>query len=170
MNLEVKYYAETDMVVITAGERVRSVSDLRNDGTVNVSYAEEDNEKTVTRVESFDISRNYLPLGARRGYDAATDTLTLGERPVDGYRVVGSGEFIGYWEWAKVEEQWEMAALDIRNASKHLRVQAPEGGERDHTSQAEAGFRQAQGNPVALCPGQTGEVSQPPLHWRGPVF
>ncbi len=120
MNLEVEYYAETDSVVIATGIRGRSGSDLRNDGNVILTYAGE-GKKTITKVEVFDISLDYLPLAPERGYDAETDTLTLGEKPVGDYLVVESGEFVGYLQRDPGRDWYEMLAVDIRNASKHLK-------------------------------------------------
>ncbi len=120
MKLEVKYYPETDSVVIATGERGGSGRDLRNDGNVILTYARE-GKKTIAMVEVFSISLGYLPLAPERGYDAATDTLTLGEKPVGDYLTEESGEFVSYLQPDPGRDWYEVRGLDIRNASKHLK-------------------------------------------------
>ncbi len=120
MNLEVNYYAETDSVIIATGERGGSGCDLRDDGNVILTYARED-KKTIAMVEVLYISLDYLPLAPERGYDATTDTLTLGEKPVGDYLVEESGEFVSYLQPDPGMDWYEVRALDIRNASKHLK-------------------------------------------------
>ncbi len=118
--MKVKYYAESDSVIIDTEKGGVVGSDLRDYRSIILSYADEECE-IITSVEVFGVTKRCLPLAVEHGYDAESDTLTLGEKPVSDFRVVDSGEFVGYLEWAEVEEQWEMAAVDLRHASKHLK-------------------------------------------------
>ena len=63
---------------------------------------------------------DFLPLGAERGYDANTDTLTLGHKPDANYRVVENGDFAGYWQECDGGRYWDVVAVDLRRASVHL--------------------------------------------------
>ncbi len=76
-------------------------------------------DKTVTMVEIFGVTvGNVLPLSVEHGYDAETDTLTLGDKPVADCHIEESDEFIAYFQCD--EGIWQPSAVDIRNASKHL--------------------------------------------------
>ena len=66
-----------------------------------------------------DVSR-FLPLSAERGYDADTDTLTLGDKPDADYRVVDNGDFVSYRQWFDDGSEWDVVAVDLRRASVHL--------------------------------------------------
>ena len=61
-------------------------------------------------------------MSAERGYDAATDTLTLGDKPDAGadYRVVDNGDFVSYRQWFDDGSGWDIVAVDLRQASIHL--------------------------------------------------
>ena len=116
----VMYFPQTDSISLHSGENGEGEGDwLLNDHRVTLSFTGEQNGP-VNGVEVFDITGRYLPLAPERGYDAATDTLTLCKKPHGNHRVVENGEFVLYilpdnredWEWP--------VALDIRNASKHL--------------------------------------------------
>ena len=61
----------------------------------------------------------FLPLDPARGYDPDTDTLTFGKRPEAGYRVVDNGDFVSYRHLYDDGGE-EIAAFDLRQASKHL--------------------------------------------------
>ena len=78
-----------------------------------------DESDEVTALEIIGASA-YLPLG-RRGYDAATDTLTLGT--VDNPKhVTRSENIVTYWQPDEYEPetQLEPAGIAIRQASEHL--------------------------------------------------
>ena len=117
--MQVKYFEETDSVIIEApGEYKRgSGGSLRDDLDVTVGYASPDSDEVVD-VDIFGVS-HFLPLRAERGYDAATDTLTLGDKPAAGYRTVESGDFVSYLQWEE-GGYWDLVALDLRQASRHL--------------------------------------------------
>ncbi len=118
--MRVTYYPETDSMVISASQKEAEAGIMGDKSSIVLSFAEEQGG-TVTAVDVFGVTGYHLPLAPERGYDAATDTLTLGERPVGDCRVVDSGEFVTYLQPDPTEpERYEEVALDIRNASKHL--------------------------------------------------
>ena len=122
--MQVKYYADTDSVRLVAGAKNgRGGGDsLRDDFDVVVEYADRNGEDVVA-VDVFNVGW-YLPLRADRGYDAETDTLTLGDKPGNGAdcRVVANGDFVSYRERFELNggSVWNIVALDLRQASRHL--------------------------------------------------
>ncbi len=120
--MKVKYFDDTDSIIIASGVRGRGGSgDLRDNTSIILTYADKwDIDKTVTMVEIFGVTvGNVLPLAAEHGYDAESDTLTLGDKPVADFHVAESDEFIAYFQTDEDGDQWAVA-VDIRNASKHL--------------------------------------------------
>lgn len=93
--MRVKYYADTDSVRLVAdAKNGRGGGDsLRDDFDVVVEYADRNSEDVVA-VDVFNVSW-YLPLRADRGYDAETDTLTLGDKPGNGVVRIFRQEFKG---------------------------------------------------------------------------
>ena len=116
--MKVKYYAEDDALIIIANGRGRSGGTLRDDFRVILDFVDEGSED-ITRMDILDIGR-FLPLGANRGYDANTDTLTLGDKPDADYRVVDNGDFVSYQQWFDDGSEWDVVAVDLRQASVHL--------------------------------------------------
>ena len=116
--MKVKYYAEDDALLIIANEQGRSGGTLRDDFRVILDFVDEGSED-VTRIDILDVSR-FLPLDAERGYDADSDTLTLGDKPFTDYRVVDNGDFVSYRQWFDDGSEWDVVALDLRRASAHL--------------------------------------------------
>ena len=118
--MRVKYFKQTDSVIIEApGEYARgSGGSLRDDLDVNVGYASLGSDEVVD-VDIFGVS-DFLPLRPERGYDPETDTLTLGEKPAANYRIVESGDFVSYRQWIEDGGYWDLVALDLRQASRHL--------------------------------------------------
>ena len=118
--MQAKYYAEDDALVISGTQRGRSGAALRDDFGVILDLADEDSED-VTRIDILNVSW-FLPLGAERGYDADTDTLTLGDKPdADAdYRVVNNGDFVSYRQWFDDGSQWDVVALELHQASRYL--------------------------------------------------
>lgn len=59
-------------------------------------------------------------LDLRQGYDAKTDTLSIGETSAP--YVVDGGVFVGYWTLSDQEEDGigELVGVEIRDASVHL--------------------------------------------------
>ena len=118
--MRVRYYAEDDALIIIANPLGRSGGTLRDDFGVILDFMDEGSED-VTRIDILNVSW-FLPLSAERGYDADTDTLTLGDKPdADAdYRVVNNGDFVSYRQWFDDGSQWDVVALDLRQASKYL--------------------------------------------------
>ena len=116
--MEVKYYPEEDVVLIIKSHGGRSGGTLRDDFGVIFTFEDVGNEN-ITRVDIHDVSY-CLPLEAERGYDADTDTLTLGDKPTADYRVVDNGDFVSYRQWFDDGSEWDVVALDLRQASVHL--------------------------------------------------
>ena len=116
--MPVKYYAEDDALIIIANQGGLSGGTLRDDFRVILDFADESSDD-VTRIDIIDVSR-FLPLSAERGYDADTDTLTLGDKPDADYRVVDNGDFVSYRQWFDDGSEWDVVAVDLRRASVHL--------------------------------------------------
>ena len=118
--MQTRYYAEDDALVISGTRSGRSGAALRDDFGVILDLADEGSED-VTRIDILNVSW-FLPLSAERGYDADTDTLTLGDKPdADAdYRVVDNGDFVSYRQWFDDGSGWDIVAVDLRQASKYL--------------------------------------------------
>lgn len=116
--VKVKYYAEEDALIIIMNRRGRSGGTLRDDFGVILDF-EDEGSQNVTRIDILDVSR-FLPLRTERGYDADTDTLTLGDKPTADYRVVDNGDFVSYRQWFDDGSEWDVVAVDLRRASVHL--------------------------------------------------
>ena len=68
----------------------------------------------------------YLPLG-RHGYCAETDVLTLGSVIDNPDLISENGDLVGYWEKdSDPDIGMILAAVEIRNASKHLSGVVPD--------------------------------------------
>ena len=116
--MEANYYAENDTLVLTANRRGRSGGALRDDFGVILTFVDEGSED-ITRMRVLHVT-DFLPLDTRRGYDADTDTLTLGDKPDSDCRVVENGDFVGYWQECDDGKYWDVVAVDLRRASVHL--------------------------------------------------
>ena len=113
-----KYYAEEDALILIETPGGRTGAALRDDWTVIVTLADHDSE-LITKLTVLHVT-DFLPLEAERGYDADTDTLTLGDKPDADYRVVENGDFAGYWQECDGGRYWDIVAVDLRQASVHL--------------------------------------------------
>ncbi len=117
--MRVRYYADDDVVELTASDfEVGSGGTLRDDFRVILTFAREGSDD-VSQIDILDVSR-FLPLSVERGYDADTDTLSLGDKPNSNFRVVDNGEFVSYLQLFDDGSEWDVVALDLRHASKHL--------------------------------------------------
>ena len=118
--MRVSHYPEDDALIMTATRGGCSGGTLRDDFRVILTFLSE-NSEDVTRINILDVNR-FLPLSAERGYDADTDTLTLGDKPdADAdYRVVDNGDFVSYRQWFDDGSEWDIVAVDLRQASKYL--------------------------------------------------
>ena len=116
--MQTRYYADDDAVTITDRQKHGDGGSLRDDFGVVLTYETEGSED-VTQIDILRVSR-FLPLSPARGYDAQTDTLTLGDKPTADFRVVDNGDFVSYRQWFDDGSEWDVVALDIRQASVHL--------------------------------------------------
>ena len=116
--MEVKYYPEEDVLLIIQSRRGCSGGTLRDDFGIIYTLEYVGNEN-ITRVDIHDVSR-FLPLSAELGYNAATDTLTMGDKPTADFRVVDNGDFVSYRQWFDDGSEWDVVAVDLRQASVHL--------------------------------------------------
>lgn len=93
---------------------------MRDDFRVIFTF-EDVGSENVARMRILYVT-DFLPLSAERGYDASTDTLTLGDKPeADAdYRVVDNGDFVSYRQWFDDGSEWDIVAVDLRQASKFL--------------------------------------------------
>ena len=116
--MDVKFYPSDDIVSIVAGKQnSEGLEALSYDQGVAVGYAEEGSEDVVY-VEILWISDRL-----KQGYDAETDTLTIGPDPVRDFRVVESGDIVSYRHWYEYGDgdgEWEAMKLEFRNAARHF--------------------------------------------------
>ncbi len=118
--MQVSYYAENDVLILIASPKGGGGGTLRDDfGVIYAIDGEDEDDENITRVDIHDVSR-FLPLDPERGYDADTDTLTLGDKPTADYRVVDNGDFASYRQWFDDGSEWDVVAVDLRRASVHL--------------------------------------------------
>ncbi len=118
--MRVRYYPDDDGVALVAANKGGDGATVRDDFGVILEFAGEGSED-ITRMDVLRVSR-FLPLSAERGYDAETDTLTLGFKPNsdERYRVVDNGDFVSYRQWFDDGSEWDVVAVDLRQASVHL--------------------------------------------------
>ena len=118
--MQVKYYPKDDALILTSSHGGRSGGALRDDFSVILTF-EDVGVENIVRVRVLNVS-DFLPLNTERGYDADTDTLTLGDKPdADAdYRVVDNGDFVSYRQWFDDGSGWDIVAVDLRQASKYL--------------------------------------------------
>ena len=116
--MQVQYYDEDDALIVIGTPGGRSGAALRDDWTIILTLADEGSE-LITRLTVLHAT-DFLPLDAERGYDADTDTLTLGNKPDTDYRAVDNGDFVGYWQECDGGRYWDIVAVDLRRASVHL--------------------------------------------------
>ena len=116
--MQVTYDAVDDVLRVWNGQKAADGSSLLREFGTAVYLGTVDGHDVV----GFEVmgATAYLPF--ERGYDAASDTLTIGEMTDDPDLVTENGDFIGYWE---VDEQTPDGFRDpigvaIRRASVHL--------------------------------------------------
>ncbi len=116
--MEIKYYPEEDVLLIIKSPSGCSGGSLRDDFGV-IYTSDNSRHDNVTRVDIHHVSY-FLPLRPERGYDAGSDTLTLGDKPDGDYRVVDNGDFVSYRQWFDDGGGWDIVAVDLRRASELL--------------------------------------------------
>ena len=118
--MQVSYYPEDDVLILIASPKGGGGGTLRDDfGVIFAIDGENEGDENITRVDVHGATR-FLSLDSDRGYDADTDTLTLGDKPTADYRVVDNGDFVSYRQWFDDGSEWDVVAVDIRQASVHL--------------------------------------------------
>lgn len=119
MELEVHYDPECDAIGLHSGQQRNGSASLVTDVDVIIDLANEDSRQAVA-LEVLSISA-YLPLG-KHGYCDGTDTLTFGGEIDTATLVVKNGDLIAYWRRANLPlVSMEPVAVDLKNASKHLK-------------------------------------------------
>ena len=116
--MEVKYFPEDDALIMDISRGGCSGATLRDDFGIILVF-ESESVEDIARVRVLHIS-DFLPLDAERGYDADTDTLTMGDKPTSDFRVVDNGDFVSYRQWFDDGSEWDVVAVDLRQASVHL--------------------------------------------------
>ena len=116
--MRVDYDDEFDILRVDAARRAISYPLLHDDDVV-VHLAAEDG-KQIVGVEIWAALR-YLPLG-KDGYDANTDTLTMGRTTSNLKFIAECGDFTGYWEpdVNYPDEHPEAIGVALKRASVHL--------------------------------------------------
>ena len=116
--MRVDYDDGFDILRVDAARRVISYPLLHDDDVV-VHLATE-NGCEIVGVEIWAALR-YLPLG-KEGYDAKTDTLTMGRNTSAPEFITECGDFTGYWEpdVNYPDEHPEAIGVALKRASVHL--------------------------------------------------
>ncbi len=117
MSLRLLYDKDVDVLRVVTGEEGETSSSLVDLLEVVVDLAD-DEGRHVVGLEVLGAS-SYLPLG-RRGYDAETDTLTLGATMSDPAHVTENGDLVTYWRELPPDPVMDPIGVTIRRASKHL--------------------------------------------------
>ena len=119
MKLRVHYDPECDAIGLHSGQQRKASASLVTSVDVIIDLANEDSHRAVA-LEVLGIS-GYLPLG-KASYCEETDTLTLGGEIKTATLVVNNGDLIAYWRPDNLPPvSMEPIAVDLRNASKHLK-------------------------------------------------
>ena len=114
MNLEIQHDPEVDALRLYAGVQRTSSSSLVGTEEVIVDFDDEE-ARHVIGLEVIGAAA-YLPLG-KRGYDAKSDTLTLGTVVDDPASISVNGDLVTYW---RETPDVDPIGVTIRQASKHL--------------------------------------------------
>ena len=119
MNLKLVYDQEVDVLRLLTAEKGSTSSSLLGLEEVVIDLATNEGHHVVA-VEVTGASA-YLPLG-ERGYDAQTDTLTLGTTVNDPRRITENGDIVTFWQTDEEEPGSFMDPIGVavRNASIHL--------------------------------------------------
>jgi uncharacterized protein YuzE len=115
----VQYDSEVDALRIATNSGGATSSSLWYNSDIVVDLATEDGQDIVGL--GVLCASVYLPLG-KKGYDAETDTLLMGDSTSDPALITENGDFIGYWKMYKdVEvEEFDPVGVALKQASVHL--------------------------------------------------
>lgn len=115
----VHYDSEVDGLRIATDSGGAASASLLYNGDIVVDLATEDGHDIVG-IGALCASL-YLPLG-KKGYDAETDTLLMGNSTSDAALVTENGDFIGYWQADENDPDgfYDPIAVAVKHASVHL--------------------------------------------------
>lgn len=118
MSMRLIYDKEVDVLRLLTGEDEATSSSLYDDIDIVVDL--DKNEERVLGLMIIGAS-TYLPLG-KRGYDAETDTLTLGTVATEPALITRNADFITYWMKDRYEgdDTLDPIGVAVKHASKHL--------------------------------------------------
>ena len=116
MRITVTYDKKVDVLRVTSDQVGKTSAGLLRGPDAAVDLATEDGYDVVG-LEVIGASALF-PHG--RGYDAKTDTLTIGETSADPQLTTENGDFVGYWEAADPGEIRDPIGVALRHASRHL--------------------------------------------------
>ena len=119
MDLKLVYDQEVDVLRLLTTEKGSTSSSLLGLEEVVIDLATNEGHHVVA-VEVMGASA-YLPLG-KHGYDAQTDTLTLGIAVCYPDRITENGDIVTFWQTDEEEPSSFMDPIGVavRNASIHL--------------------------------------------------
>ena len=116
--MRVTYDPEVDALKVWTGQKSTDGTSLEREFGTALYLGTEGGHDIV----GFEVlgARAYLPL--KRGYDAASDILIIGEVTEDPELITENGDLVAYWEVDALEQDGFRNAIGvaIRNASKHL--------------------------------------------------
>ena len=116
--MQVTYDMVDDVLRVWNGQKAADGSSLLREFGTAVYLGTVDGHDVV----GFEVigASAYLPFGL--GYDAESDTLTVGETTDDPDLVTENGDFIGYWEVDVLEPDRfrDPIGVAIRRVSEHL--------------------------------------------------
>ena len=116
--MKVIYDQAVDVLRIIGGQPVADTASLLRGPDVAVDLATYDGHDVI----GFTVigASAYLPLGL--GYDAQSDTLTIGETTDDPALITENGDFIGYWQVGANEPNGfrDPIGVALRQASRYL--------------------------------------------------
>ena len=117
--MRVRYDQEFDVLSIMTDTPEAICASLLDGPDIAVSLATEDGHDVVG-VEILGVSA-YLPLG-NSGYDAETDTLTMGRTVSEPELITRNGDLVGYWQVDKYDADGfrDPIGVAIKRASVHL--------------------------------------------------
>ena len=115
----VHYDSEVDALRVTTDVGGATSASLLYNSDIVVDLASEDGYEIVGL--GILCASLYLPLG-KKGYDAETDTLLMGDSTSDAALITENDDFIGYWEVFEgdSDEFRDPVGVAVKNASVHL--------------------------------------------------
>ena len=117
--MRVRYDHKDDLLRLITETPDATSASLLDDPGIAVELATEDGHEIVG-VTVLGMSA-YLPLGSS-GYDADTDTLTMGRTTEDPELITRNGDLVGYWQVDEYDADGfrDPIGVAIKRASVHL--------------------------------------------------